>query len=144
MKAARFRTQASFEHVDLTAKRSLTKSQVENLKILRFLSEPRNVIIMGPTGVGKTFVATAIGNHACRQGHSYIFMDVNMFIEKLQMYRADGTFLKFRDRLIKTDLLILDDLGIKPLPSEAIQGLYDILEERSVKGQCDHKPVTDS
>lgn len=130
VKAARFRTDASFERIDFTAKRSLSKTQVENLKTLRFMSEPRNVIVMGPTGVGKTFVATALGNHACRHGHTATFIGVNMFIEKLQMCRADGTFLNYRERLIKTDLLILDDLGIKPLPAEVIQDLYDILEER--------------
>ena len=77
LKAARFRTEAAFEKIDLTAKRSLSPIQVEDLKTLRFLSEPRNVIIMGPTGVGKTFLATALGNHACRKGYSCIFIGVN-------------------------------------------------------------------
>lgn len=130
VKAAKFRTDASFERIDLTAKRSLTKTQVENLKTLRFVSEPRNVIIMGPTGVGKTFMATALGNHACRRGYGCTFIGVNMLIEKTQMSQADGTFLKYRDRLIQTDLLILDDLGIKQLPPVVVQDLYDILEER--------------
>lgn len=130
LKAARFRTGATMESLDLTAKRSLSKTQVENLKSLRFINEPRNILIIGPTGVGKTFLATAIGNHACRNGYSCIFIGINMLIERLLMARADGTFLKYRDRLVKTDLLILDDLGIKPLPSETVQDLYDILEER--------------
>jgi DNA replication protein DnaC len=85
---------------------------------------------MGPTGVGKTFLATALGNHACRGGFSVTFIGVNMFIEKVQMSRADGTFLNYRERMIKTDILILDDLGIKPLPQSTVQDLYDILEER--------------
>ena len=97
---------------------------------LRFLREPRNVLILGPTGVGKTFLATAIGNHACRVGFSCLFVGVNVLVERLTLARADGTFLKYRDRLVKTDVLILDDLGIRTLPPETIQDLYDILEER--------------
>lgn len=130
LKTARFRTDACFERLDLSAKRNITKTQVQDLMELKFLKDPRNVIVLGPTGVGKTFLATAIGNHACRHGHSCVFIGVNLLIERLAMSRADGTYLKYRDRLIKADLLILDDLGIKRLPTETIQDLYDLLEER--------------
>lgn len=130
IRVARFRTDACLEKLDLTAKRSLTKQQINELKELSFVREPRNVILLGPTGVGKTFLATAIGNHACREGYKTLFMGMNMFIEESSLARASGNFLKFRDKLIKADLLILDDLGIKPLPPTAIQDLYDILEER--------------
>lgn len=130
IRIAKFRTDACLEKLDFTAKRSLTKTFVSELQHLKFLSDPRNVLIIGPTGVGKTFLATAMGNHACREGFKVIFMGMNMFIEETTLTRATGTFLKLRDRLIKTDLLILDDLGIKPLPPAVIQDLYDILEER--------------
>ncbi len=130
IKAARFRTEASFEYFDLTAKRNVGKTQIQDLMELRFLREPRNVLILGPTGVGKTFLATAIGNHACRVGFNCIFIGVNVLIERITLARADGTFLKYRDRLVKADALILDDLGIKTLPAETVQDLYDILEER--------------
>ena len=130
IKAAQFRTDASLEKLDFTAKRSLTKAQVSELKTLKFVKDPRNVILMGPTGVGKTYLATAIGNHACQEGFGVIFLGVNLFIERTQMARDDGSFLRLRDRLIKTDVLILDDLGIKKLTASAVQDLYDILEER--------------
>ncbi len=130
IRVARFRTDACLDKLDLTARRSLSKTLVSELKHLKFINDPRNVLITGPTGVGKTFFATAIGNHACREGYKVSFMGMNMFIEETIMGRATGTFLKLRDKLIKADLLILDDLGIKPLPSTAIQDLYDILEER--------------
>ena len=118
------------ERLDLTSKRNLTKTQVHDLFQLGFINAPRNVIILGPTGVGKTYLATALGNQACRKGYSSFFIGMNMLIEKLAISRAEGGFLKLRDKLTKVDLLILDDLGIKRLPPSAVQDLYDIMEER--------------
>ena len=134
LKAASFRTQASFESIDYTAKRTLTKSIVKDLMQMNYIkASPRNVMIVGPTGVGKTFLSTAIGNHACRHGHSTIFMGISVFIEKLLMARTDGTYLRLRDRLIKTDFLIIDDIGLKKLPPQIVQDLHDLLEERQEK-----------
>lgn len=130
IRVAQFRTDASIEQLDLTAKRNITKTQVSDLMELNFIREPRNILILGPTGVGKTYLATAIGNWACRHGFTCIFAGMNLLIERLAISRADGRYLKYRDKLIKTDLLILDDLGIKPLPPETVQDLYDIFEER--------------
>ena len=134
LKAASFRTQASFETLDHTAKRTLTKALVRDLMQLQFIhGSTQNVLITGPTGVGKTFLATAIGNHACRRGHSAAFMGVSVFIEKMTMARTDGTYLRLRERLIKTDLLIIDDIGLKKLPALIVQDLHDLLEERQEK-----------
>ena len=130
LKAAHFRTDASLERIDVTAKRNLSRTQIQELRELKFVTDPRNVLILGATGVGKTFLATALGNQACRQGFTCLFFGMNFFLEKLSLHRADGSFLKFRDRLIKCDLLILDDLGLKILPQDAIQDLHDVLEER--------------
>ncbi len=130
IKMARFRTDATFERFDHTFKRSLTKIQLKDLMSLNFLRSDQNLLLLGPTGVGKTFLSTAIGHQACSEGFTCQFMGMNLFIEKINMSRAEGTFLKFRDRLIKCDLLILDDIGIRRLSAESIQDLYDILEER--------------
>ncbi len=134
LKAANFRTQASFESIDYTAKRTLTKAAVKDLMQMNFIkASPRNVMIVGPTGVGKTFLSTAIGNHACRHGHTTIFMGISVFVEKLLMARTDGTYLRLRERLIKTDFLIIDDIGLKKLPPQIVQDLHDLLEERQEK-----------
>ena len=134
IKAASFRTQASFETFDHTAKRSLTKPVVRDLMQMQYIkTRAQNVFIVGPTGVGKTFIATAIGNHACRHGYSTIFMGISVFIERMTMARTDGTYLRLRDRLIKTDLLIIDDVGLKKIPALIVQDLHDLLEERQEK-----------
>jgi len=134
IKAASFRTQANLERLDLTAKRTLTRPQISDLMQLQFIkSAPRNVLILGPTGIGKTYLAEALGEHACRQGFSCVFIGITVLIEKWLMTRSDGTYLKYRDRLIKTDLLIIDDIGLKKLPIEAVQDLHDLLEERQNK-----------
>lgn len=134
LKAASFRTQASFETLDHTAKRTLTKPIVRDLMQLQFIKlRAQNVMIVGPTGVGKTFLATAIGNHACRHGYTTAFMGVSVFIERMLMARTDGTYLRLRDRLIKMDLLIIDDVGLKKLPALIVQDLHDLLEERQEK-----------
>lgn len=134
LKAANFRTQASFETLDYTAKRTLTKPIIRDLMQLQFIKlRAQNVMIVGPTGVGKTFLATAIGNHACRHGYTAAFMGVSVFMERMMMARTDGTYLRLRDRLIKMDLLIIDDVGLKKLPALIVQDLHDLLEERQEK-----------
>lgn len=134
IKAATFRTTATLEQFDYTAKRSLNKPIVKDLMQLNYIkASPRNLLIIGATGVGKTFLATALGNHACRHGFSTVFLGINVFIEKLMMARTDGTYLRLRDRLIKADLIIIDDIGLRKLPPEIVQDLHDLLEERQDK-----------
>lgn len=130
LKRAKFRTQADFDHFDFTLKRSLTKTQIKELKELSFMKSKQNLLLLGPTGVGKTFVATAIGHQACVEGYNVIFEGMNSLIETIKFHRVAGTFLRIRKRLIEADLLIIDDLGIKPLDGEMVQDLYDLLEER--------------
>ena len=134
IKAANFRTTANIEQLDYTAKRSITKTIVKDLMQLNYIkAAPRNILLIGATGVGKTFLATALGNYSCRHGFTTIFFGVNVFIEKLLMARTDGSYLRLRDRLIKTDLLIIDDIGLRKLPPEIVQDLHDLLEERQDK-----------
>ena len=130
IKRAKFRRPASFDRFDFLARRNLKKAQIEELKQLSFLSNKQNLLLLGPTGVGKTFVATAIGYHACTEGFTCQFMGINLFVEQSLLNRTAGTFLKFRDRMIRADLLILDDFGLRKLEATATQDLYDILEER--------------
>ncbi len=133
LRKAKFRTQADFDHFDFTLKRSLNKIQLKELRELTFLKSRQNLLLLGPTGVGKTFVATAIGHQACMEGHTVLFEGMNCLIETIKLNRMAGTFLRLRKKLIEADLLIIDDLGIKPLEGELVQDLYDLLEERYLK-----------
>jgi DNA replication protein DnaC len=133
LRMAKFRNTADFEHFDFSVRRSILKSELAELRSLSFMHNKQNLLILGQTGVGKTFVATAIGHQACREGHSVLFEGMSCLLETIKMHRLAGTFLRYRKKLIETDLLILDDLGIRPLAGELAQDLYDILEERYMK-----------
>jgi DNA replication protein DnaC len=133
LRKAKFRTQADFDHFDYTLKRSLSKTQIRELRELTFLKSHQNLLLLGPTGVGKTFVAMAIGHQACMEGYTVLFEGLSCLIETIKLHRMGGTFLRIRRKLIETDLLIIDDLGIKTLEGEMVQDLYDILEERYLK-----------
>jgi len=127
---AAFRTNASVEGIDWAAPRGLDKKQVRELASGRFIEEGLNVLILGPTGVGKSYLATAIGLAACRQGRATIFFRMNTLIEKLALARAQNGYLNLLKRLTAADLIVLDDFGIKPLLPEQYQDFYDILDER--------------
>lgn len=130
LKRAAFRQQATLEQLDYSIDRSLDKPLLRTLATNGYLLDGTNLVIMGPTGVGKTYLATALGNTACRAGHSTLFYRMNNLIENFQLARAKGTYLNLLKRLAGCELLILDDFGIKPLEPQQYQDLYDVLDER--------------
>jgi DNA replication protein DnaC len=132
IKAAKFTVRSAFEDIDFTANRSISKSQIKELYGLQWLSEGRPVLLVGQTGVGKTFLAQATGLHACACGKSVLFMTVTTWLENVALARSSGTYLRYRDKLVRPDLLILDDIGMRKLSSIEAQDLCEILEERSI------------
>jgi len=131
IKNAGFRATASCESVECSSKRNLDKQLLLDLSTCRFVREGTNMLVAGATGVGKTHLATALGNAACRHGLPVLFLRMNTLLEKLLIVRAQGTYLNFLKRLATAELLILDDFGIKPLAPQQYQDLYDILDERA-------------
>lgn len=132
IKAAKFTLRPAFEDIDFTASRSISKAQIKELYSLQWLSEGRPVLLIGQTGVGKTFIAQAAGLHACACGKSVLYMTVTTWLENLALARSSGTYLRYRDKLARPDLLILDDMGTRKLSSTEAQDLCEILEERSI------------
>ena len=131
LRTATLRTQACLENLDLQTPRGLDRKLIQDLSQSRFIEHGQNVLILGPTGVGKSHLATALGRSACRNGKTTLFYRLNTLTEKLLLVRAQGTYLNLLKKLASVDLLILDDFGIKPLSPQQFQDLYDVLEERT-------------
>lgn len=132
IKASKLKIRASFEDFDFAANRSITKAQVKEIYALKWVEQGRPLLLVGQTGVGKTFIAQAAGLHACEKGKSVLFMTVTTWLENLMLARTSGTYLKFREKLIKPDVLILDDFGMRKLSSTEAQDLCEVLEERQM------------
>ena len=130
LRVAAFKQNASLEAFDLGAPRGLDKRELKDLATCRFVRDGQRVIITGPTGAGKSYLASALGNAACRHGHTTLFFRMNALIEQMALARAKGTYLHLVKRLAGCELLILDDFGIKPLLPQQYQDLYDVLDER--------------
>jgi DNA replication protein DnaC len=133
IKTAKFRGRPSFEDYDFTAKRSITRAQIKDISSLDWLGDARPLLLIGPTGVGKTFVAQAAGLHACANGKSVLFTSMTKWLENLNLARSSGTYLRYRDKLAKFDLIIFDEMGSRKLTATEAQDLCEILEERSIQ-----------
>ena len=131
---AKFRSHADVEDFDMTFDRGLSKAKLKTLAQLSFLHRKENLILLGKTGEGKTHLATALGRKACAEGHRTLFMSVNFLFEEITAQKAAGKYLPFVRRLTKTDILILDDFGLRAYLHEEATALIDILEERYQKG----------
>jgi len=132
IKASKLKLKPELEDVDYTAKRTITKTQVKELYELKWLKQGRAILAIGPTGVGKTFIAQALGLHACRNNYNTLFMSVTTLIENLELARSTNSYLKYKDKLVRPDVLILDDFGLRKLSPMESQDLCEILEDRSL------------
>ena len=131
LKAARLPVRVSLDDFDYTAQRSITKTQIRELQSLSWLKERRPLVLIGQTGVGKSFIAQAIALQVCHHGKSALYMNVTTWLENVAMARASGGYLRYRDKLAKPDVLVLDDIGMRKLTATEAQDLCEMLEERS-------------
>ena len=130
LKKARLRQNASMEDIDFRHPRGLKRDQVQQLLSSRWLKEKQNIIITGPTGVGKTWLACALSQKACRDGYTVQYLRLPRLLQDLNLARADGRYPKLMTGLARTDLLVLDDWGLAPLTDPQRRDLLEILEDR--------------
>ena len=129
-KSAAFRYQASIEELKLDASRGLDKSLITQLTTGDYLSKGESVLISGATGCGKSFLASALGHHACAQGYKVAYFNVQKLLLRIKMSRLDGTIYKFFEKISKMDLLILDDFGLTHLEQQQRMDLMEMIEDR--------------
>jgi DNA replication protein DnaC len=130
---ARFRYKASVENIHYHADRSIDRNQVMRLADCTFIDRNENLLITGSTGIGKSYIASAIGHQACILGYKVFYASTPKLFAKLKMAKADGTYLKETTRLERQQLLILDDFGIQPFDAQSRAALMEIIEDRHGK-----------
>lgn len=131
LKSAKFKERAaSLEAIDYKISRGLRKDQVLELAQNRWISAHQSVLIIGPSGSGKSFLAQALGQHACRSGFSAQYLRVPKLLNLFVQARAEGTYERFLKRLSKLSVLVLDDFGLGSLSDREKQDLLEALEER--------------
>lgn len=131
LRNAKLRMQACAENIDYHHPRNIDKSQMATLITCDFIRHHHNLIITGSTGCGKSYLACAIGQQACRQGLSVKYIRLPRFFEELLIAHADGSYGKLLTQILKVDLLIFDDFGLEPaLNSTQRRDLFNIIEDR--------------
>lgn len=130
LRRARLKHQATIENIDYRHPRGLDKALVQSLASCQWVSDRLNILITGPTGVGKTWLACALAHSACRQGHTALYLRLPRLLQDLTIAKGDGRYPKLIHTLAKTQLLILDDWGLVKLTTEQRRDLLEILEDR--------------
>ena len=133
LKLAKLRIAATPEAVECSTARNITKQQLATLLQCDYIKYGEPVLITGPTGCGKSYLACALAHQACIQGYRTQYFNMNRFIEKVTLAKLDGTYLKQLNHWERTPLIILDDFGLQPLDQQLKLALLQILEDRYAK-----------
>lgn len=130
LKSARLRLSASIEDLDFRADRNLDRAVIMSLAQNQWVKRHHNILITGPTGAGKSYLACALAQKACRDGHTTLYHRVAKLLQDIALARLDGRYPKLVAALVKCEVLILDDLLITPLTRDDQKELLEIIEER--------------
>jgi DNA replication protein DnaC len=121
---------ACIEGIDYPARRKLDKAVIRSLASCTWIQEHHNVVITGPTGVGKTYIACALAQQACRKGYRALYRRVPRIFDEILLARADGTYPRWLAKVARFDVLVLDDWGLVPLAESERRDLLEIMEDR--------------
>ena len=136
LREARLKLPACPEDIDYQASRGLEGSTVRQLAMGQWLQAHHNLLIVGPTGVGKTFLACALGNAACRQGYRTRYYRLSRLLGDIQIAKGDGSYRRLLNQVAKVDLLILDDWGLAPLSGTESREILEVLDDRILHSTC--------
>jgi len=131
---ARFRYQACMEQIDYVEKRNLDKTIMLRLSSCDWIAKKQNVLINGSTGLGKSYLSSALGHQACQQGYKVFYRNSIKLFDELKIAKADGSYNKELKKIESQDLLIIDDFGLKPFDSVQRLILLELLEDRHGEG----------
>jgi DNA replication protein DnaC len=134
LRDAKLKLQACVEDIDYKTHRGIDQSVMMRLIAGDWIKNFQNIIITGPTGVGKTFLACALANRACRNGFHSLYMRSPGFYYQMALSRGDGSYGKNMNKLSKTNVLIIDDFGIAPLTDAERRDLFEVVDERHGHG----------
>lgn len=134
IKAAKFRYQASLEEIDFKLDRGLDKNLLLRFSSCNWIEKRRDIIITGPTGVGKSFLVSALGFQGCMYGFKVLYFNCSKLFSQLRLSKADGTYNKELDRIQKQEVLILDDFALHPFDTQSRLSLLEIMEDRHGRG----------
>ncbi|MCP4549305.1 MAG: ATP-binding protein [bacterium] len=134
LKRARLRQAATVEDIDYRQPRGLDKSLMLSLAGCDWVRQHHNVIITGPTGTGKSYLACALGNKVCREGYPVLYFRIARLFQDLAIAKADGRYDKVLRTLVRCRLLVLDDWGTAPLTDEQRRDLFEVMEDRYDRG----------
>jgi DNA replication protein DnaC len=127
---AKFRYQASMEQINYRLPRKLDKNAVMRLSDCSWVKKKQNIILTGPTGVGKSFLACALGNQACMYGYRVLYFNAAKLLSSLKLKYADGSYMRELKRIQKQDVLLIDDFGLESLDQRNRLTLLELLEDR--------------
>ena len=130
---AKFHYKASIEQMYFDTDRGIDKNQVMRLAECTFINNKDNVMITGSTGIGKSYLASAIGQQACVMGYRVMYTNATKLFAKLKMAKADGSYINEIAKMERQQLLILDDFGIQPLDAQSRSAFMEIIEDRHEK-----------
>lgn len=130
---ARFRYKAAIEQIVFEGERSIDQNQIMRLAECDFIDRKENILITGSTGIGKSFIASAIGHQACLLGYKTMYFNATKLFSQLKMAKGDGTYAREIGKIEKQHLIIIDDFGIQPLDGHNRSALMEIIEDRHAK-----------
>jgi DNA replication protein DnaC len=133
IRGARFRYKANVEQIDFSIERNLNKNLMNRFAEGSFIDKAENILITGSTGIGKSYIASALGNQACTLGYKVYYASTYKLFAQLKMAKADGSYMKELSRIERHDLLILDDFGLQPFDNNNRAALLEIIEDRHGK-----------